>query len=158
MYAYLFINYFEKFGITTKNRTLSMFSFLPPIIRFKTFDYLWKKDRNNPILIDKLSLAILKTFGIDKANEWINENADLLKQMPCTSEKAKQDLIQKVGKQVASKILDSGPQNMYDVCVSKVKNLSAPIEKYGPLYKTYEEAASLYLLSEFGVISRGVNE
>lgn len=144
MYAYLFINYFEKFCIFSENRTLNMFSLLPPIIRFKTFDYLWKRDKSNPILIDKLSLAILKTFGIDKAKEWINENADLLQQVPSTSEKAKQDLVQKVGKQVASKILNSSPQNMYDVCVSKVNSLSAPIEKYGPLYKTYEEAASFY--------------
>lgn len=144
MYAYLFINYFEKFGISNENRALGMFSLLPPIIRFKTFDYLWKKDKNNPILIDKLNLAILKAFGIDKATKWINENAALLRQVPSTSEKAKYDLIQKVGNQVASKILKSKPQNMYEVCVFKGNRLSNPIENYGPLYSTYEEAASFY--------------
>lgn len=144
MYAYLFVSYLKKYGLNGSDRTLSIFSLLPPIIRYKSLNYLWENEYQDSVLADKLNLAILKTFGIDKSKEWINENADLLKQLPCVSEVAKQDLIQKVGKQVATKILISGPQSMYDVCISKVSELSVPIEKYGVLYSTYEEAVSFY--------------
>ena len=144
MYAYLFINYFEKNGFSSKDRTLSMFSLIPPIIRYKTFNYLWEKDNKNPIIIDKLNLAILKTSGVKKAKEWINDNNEILKQVSCVSEIAKQDLIQKLGQQTATKILNSEPKNMYDVCISKVNNLSATFEKNGSLYSSYEEAISFY--------------
>lgn len=144
MYAYLFINYFEKFGLSSNERTLFMFSLIPPIVRYKTFNYLWKLDKKNSIVIDKLNLAILKTFGIKKAKEWINENAEILKQVSCVSEILKKELIQKFGGQTAKKILNSRPQNMYEVCLSKANDLSKPIEKYGNLYSTYEEAFSFY--------------
>lgn len=144
MYAYLFISYFKKYGFECKNRTLSMFSLLPPIIRYKTLDYLWNRDKCNSVLADKLNLAILKTFGVEIATEWINKNADLLRKLSCVSEEAKQDLIQKLGVQTATEILSSAPKNMYDVCMSKLDALSEPIEKYGVLYSSYEEAVSLY--------------
>lgn len=144
MYAYLFISYFEKYGVESKSRALSIFSLLPPIIRYKTFDYLWNRDKCNSVLADKLNLVILKTFGVEKATEWINKNADLLKRLPCVSEVAKQDLVQKLGVQTATEILSSAPKNMYDVCISKLDALSEPIEKYGVLYSSYEEAVSFY--------------
>lgn len=142
MYAYLFINYFEKYGCKY-NRVLTMFSLLPPIIRYKTFGFLWEKDKSNPVLIDKLNLANLKTYGYEYANNWIENNKTLLKYVPRTSEECVEKLNEMPGV-LSYEILPSGCQNMYEVCVSKVNSLSAPIEKYGPLYETYEEAASFY--------------
>lgn len=142
LYAYLFIAFFEKYNYKN-NRSLYMFSLLPPIIRYKTFNYLWNNDKKNPILIDKLNLAILKTFGYEVAKEWIDDNKELLMNLSSKSKEYMEEMTVKFG-DLSSKLLEAGPQNMYEVCIEKLNTLKNPIEKYGPLYNTYEEALSTY--------------
>lgn len=142
LYAYLFIAFFEKYDYKN-NRSLYMFSLLPPIIRYKTFNYLWNNDKENPILIDKLNLSILKTFGYEVAKKWMDDNKNLLMNLPSRSKEYVEEMYEKIG-DLSDKLLESGPQNMYEVCIEKLNTLKAPIEKYGPLYNTYEEALSTY--------------
>lgn len=142
MYSYLFVSYFEKYGYKY-NRVLTMFSLLPPIIRCKTFSFLWEKDKSNPVLIDKLNLANLKTYGYEYANNWIENNKALLKNVPCASEEYVEKLNEMIGN-LSCEILASGYQNMYEICVEKLDSLKDAIEIYGSLYETYEEAVSIY--------------
>ncbi len=144
LYAFLFIDYFTKNGVDTRNRVLGIFSLLPPIIRKKTFAYLWNKDKNNITIVDKLCLAVLKADGKDAALDWISNNESVLKSLPCRTKEASDGLIQKMGIELASKIFEQEPQNMYEVCTDKVNGLSQSIDKYGALYTTHEEALRFY--------------
>lgn len=144
LYAFLFINYFMKNGISTKNRVLGIFSLLPPIVRKKTFEYIWSKNKENPVVIDKLCLAMLKSDGKGIVNNWIEQNKETLQKVPCRTPESIEDLIKRFGNTVAEKIILSGPQNMYEVCLDKVRSLEDTITKYGPLYQNYEEALYFY--------------
>lgn len=142
LYAYLFIDYFKKYEYEN-NRSLYMFSLLPPIIRYKTFSFLWKNDKENSLVVDKLNLATLKTFGYEHAKNWLEDNKNLLQKLPSKSEDYKSELYEKIG-DLSYELLSSGQQNMYVVCIGKLDILKGPIEKYGTLYKTYEEAITVY--------------
>lgn len=144
LYAFLFIDYFTKKGINTSNRVLGIFSLLPPVIRKKTFAYLWSKENDNITIVDKLCLAILKSDGKGAALDWLSDNEGVLRSLPCRTKEAADDLINRMGQEFASKIFDSEPRTMYEVCCNKINDVSQPIEKYGALYTTYEEALRFY--------------
>jgi len=63
LYALIFIRYFSDIQISIYSHPLILhaFSFLPPVIRYKTWCYLYEKDRNNIQVVNKLCLSIIKT-------------------------------------------------------------------------------------------------
>lgn len=83
LYAFLFEEYFLKYpiDINTNPSVLFNFSLLPPIIRYKTLNYLFVSGYQNIYVSDKLVLAMLKTKGKKFAIDWIDKNKkDLLSQ------------------------------------------------------------------------------
>jgi hypothetical protein len=82
MYAYLLVKYFIKYEFgriqnEQSNRDiLSLFSLLPPIIRYKVLNELYILDKCNAFVIWKLTLAIEKAYDLKKAGEWLVEKED----------------------------------------------------------------------------------
>ncbi|WP_305153778.1 hypothetical protein [uncultured Clostridium sp.] len=101
MLSYLLINYFEKYEFGTRSKILYSFSMLPPIIRYKTLNFLHKKYPNNIAIIDKLVLAIMKAFDVNKATEWLESEKDKLVQLKAMSEGVFNELTEKYGVEVA---------------------------------------------------------
>ena len=80
MLSYLLISYFQKYEFGSRNDVLNSFSMLPPIIRYKVLLFLHKKYPKNISIIDKLVLAIVKTFNVDEATAWVEgKKQDLIK-------------------------------------------------------------------------------
>lgn len=61
---------------------LRLFSLLPPVIRYKTWKYLFEKDKNNIQVVDKLCLAIIKCYDKEMAYKWLEDNAETIKAIP----------------------------------------------------------------------------
>lgn len=78
----LFIQFFSKHSFGTNNQIVRCFSLLPPIIRYKVLLFLYSKEKNNTVLIDKLVLVTMKEFGSEKATQWIEENKKDLISIP----------------------------------------------------------------------------
>lgn len=78
--AFFFIEYFLKYPMTmdTKAEVYRDFSLLPPIIRYKTLDYLFKHGETNVYVEDRLSLAIVKTYDRETALKWLYDNKEIL--------------------------------------------------------------------------------
>ena len=70
----LFIQFFANHPFGTNPKITSCFSLLPPVIRYKVLSFLYSTDNNNVLLIDKLVLVTLKTYGPEKAKQWIENN------------------------------------------------------------------------------------
>lgn len=155
LYAYLFVDYFEKYGFGRNDNVTSAFSILPPIIRYIALINLYEKDRRNVTIIDKLSLALLKAFDEAKAIEWLNEHIDELRLMPSVTEEAAKDLEREWGKNMAKNIINAAP-NMYDLCIDRVKKVAKIIDEKGRLYNDFESAISLY--KEKGIIEGNAPE
>lgn len=143
LYAYLLIEYFEKYEFGSNLQIIHHFSLLPPIIRYLTLEYLHTKYPENTIIIDKLSLAILKAFDEDQALCWIEERKEKLQTMSSVSENAEKDIVDKSGEDVGRLIIELAP-NMYDNCVENVKLLAKNISENGKLYLDFESAIEYY--------------
>lgn len=152
LYAYLLIAYFEKYRFGSNSRVLSAFSTLPPIIRYKTLKYLYEKDQENIAIIDKFSLAILKSFNREVALEWLEENKNMLINISSISKEAKKEYIDK-GVGEILQILD---RNMYDFCLAKINLVGRSIDKSGKAYEDFEEAIDIY--KQNGIISTDSEE
>ena len=142
--AFLFIQYFTKYSFGSNTTVLSIFSLLPPIIRFKVLDYLYKKDPTNIFIIDKLVLAMLKAFDTEYATKWMNDNKNELLQLQVTMvNNCKTDI-----KPTNNCILDfpifNMHNNMYDLCKCKISQLSREFKINGRLYTTFEDALKYY--------------
>lgn len=144
LYAYLFIEYFEKYKFGSNMKVADDFSLLPPVIRYKTLIYLYKNDNTNQVIIDKLALAILKAFDKEKALDWLEKNKEHLIRISSIGEKFKKDLIAKVGKDISKVIISSMNKNMYEVCYDKIMTVGKLIEEKGKLYDNFEEAKTFY--------------
>lgn len=121
--SYFFINYFTKYTFGKNEKILTIFSLLPPFIREMTLFHLYENNKKNIYIIDKLTLAILKSKGKCHALNWIEEN--------------KGDLNN----------IKTQENNMYVACKEKIIYLSDCIEKnLFSQYKTFEE--SLYKYNE----------
>lgn len=149
LYAYLFISHFEKHRFGSNKYIVSAFSILPPIIRYITLEYLYDNNCDDLDIIDKLSLAILKAFDENKAQEWLNERKDKLLNMPSVTEEAALDLKNKFGKEAADSIIKQAP-NMYDLCSDRIKSVASVINEKGKLYDSFESAIELY--QEKGIV------
>lgn len=140
LYAYLLIEYFEKYKFGSNLEVVSSFSALPPIIRYKTLRYLYELEKDNVMVIDKLVLAKLKSYGKESALEWLEEHRDELKVMSCCSKEVQAKIMEKMG----TGFLGFINVNMYDSCYDKIIRLGDEIEKKGNLYIDFEESINYY--------------
>lgn len=162
MLAFLLINYFEAYEFGSRNDVLYSFSMLPPIIRYKVLSFLYEKDSDNIVVIDKLVLAILKAFDADGANAWIEERKCELQRKSTMVKALKDSIIQEFedeaeeGEGVIAILEMMNPQNMYILCKRKVETVGNAIEQRGPLYLDFESALPVY--KENGVLEGGEPE
>lgn len=138
LYSYLFIDYFEKYRFGSNEIIMNTFSLLPPVIRNITLQNLYMNDKNNPAIIYKLSLAILKAQDKNTALKWINDEKEQLEKVIHISENELH-----VIKQIPA-LYDVIPKNMYEFCINKINDVDEILNNNGILYKTFEEAKSYY--------------
>lgn len=133
--AVLLINYFEKYSFGKNNQVLRAFSLLPPIIRYKVLEFLYEKNPQNIVVIDKLVLATMKAFDADRAEEWIENKKDMLSKIPSISE----NVLKECGPELAKIIQQGAPSSMYEVCKKKIstniKSVYLDFESAKPYYK-----------------------
>lgn len=147
LYALLFINYFIKYKVDIyfSPIVLHEFSILPPIIRYKTWNYLYEQDKNNIQVVNKLCLSIIKTYDKEKAFKWLNKNEEDIRKIPYPTAEEKIKYIYKGGVEIepgkyqVSLDFDSY-DNMYDLLYAKTVDSRTSINESGVLYKTFEEA------------------
>ncbi|MFK4782210.1 hypothetical protein [Lactococcus petauri] len=118
--AYIFVNYFSHYKFGSNSNIMSNFSLLPPVLRYKVLNNLYKKDSTNTNIQDKLCLAIFKNEGEAKAYEWLKDQKQTLENSPAYK------------------------GTMYDKCLEKIDMLSRNNSGYIPIYKTFEEAISYF--------------
>lgn len=143
LYAYILIDYFEKYEFGKNSEVIHQFSILPPIIRYLVLKSLYNKYPENIMVIDKYSLAILKAYSKEAALEWIEENKDNLKAIASISPSAEVNIIEKVGEELGREIILSSP-NMYELCIERVNIVAEDIDKNGKLYNDFESAIDFY--------------
>lgn len=144
MYAYVAIKYFDKYKFGSRNDVMSVFSLLPPIIRYKALEYLFSVEPNNIAVADKLVLAVMKAENPDDADAWVKQHKKELEALLCFPEQAYQKIAANMGEVFAKEVLSSAPKNMYELSVSKIEQLRGKIESEGTIYKTFEEALPYY--------------
>ncbi len=144
LYASLLIEFFEKYQFGSNPHIVSSFSILPPIIRYITLNYLYDKHPDNLMIIDKLSLILLKALNRDAAINWLETHKDVLEKTPTITEKAYQDACRKGGVEFANILRLNAPQNMYVLCLEKVNLVANQIDKAGLLYNDFESAIIYY--------------
>lgn len=142
LYAFLLVDYFEKYEFGSNNKVMTLFSILPPIIRWITLDYLFKQDNTNNAVIDKLALATLKAYDKETALNWIEENKDLLiKRSSIKDSDDIRKIIEFVGVENLPIFIN---KTMYDVCIEKINLINQQVEQNGRLYTNFEEAIDFY--------------
>jgi len=144
MLAFLLIEYFEKYEFGSRDDVMHSFSLLPPIIRYKVLSFLNKKYPENASIIDRLVLALMKTFSVDVAFNWVKKSKDILIQMRTVSEKAFDGITERMGLEFANIIKDSAPPNMYQLCIDKITTVGTTINENGLLYSSFESALPYY--------------
>lgn len=145
LYAVIFILYFQKYKFGSNLTVISMFSILPPMLRFIVLDYLYKEDKNNITVIDKLGLILCKNFNKEIALEWLEEQRDHLEKCPCYTQEGINQLKEKCGNAIVEEHISNAPKNMYVSCLEKIEKISGVIEKEGQRYTNFEDAKQLYL-------------
>ena len=143
LYAYLFIDYFRHHDFGEDERIVSVFSILPPTVRYLSLNVIYSQDPGNLVVIDKLSLATLKAFDEETALAWLDDRKEQLSALPSISEKGVLDVAEKFGQSIAKKIVENAP-NMYELCAKRVKTVAKTIDQHGPLYYDFESAIELY--------------
>ena len=154
LYALMFIKYFLdiKVSIYSTPQVLRLVSLLPPVIRYKTWNYLFEKDKNNILVVDKLCLSIIKLFNKDEAFKWLKDNEELIKSIPFPTEmeKYKYYRINTVelspGKyQTLVSLNFEQYTNMYDLLYDKIRSPQTSINESGKMYKSFEESMEHYI-------------
>lgn len=74
----LLVVYFKKHRIGTEGPVLTILSSLPPIKRVYILEQVWKQDRSNVWIIDKLSMAYLKSGDFQKSMDFLESVKDKL--------------------------------------------------------------------------------
>lgn len=155
LYAYLFIDYFNKYRFGINEDIQSSFSILPPIIRYIVLSEIYDGDTENVSIIDKLSLATLKAYDETQAITWLEDRKDKLTNMASVTTEAAQDLKNKIGESTANIIISQAP-NMFDLCIKRVKTVAKTIQEKGRLYDDFESAIKLY--KEKGIVEGETDE
>ena len=150
LYASILIEYFTKYEFGTNLQVVSSFSILPPIIRYITLNYLYDKNPNNLMVIDKLALVLLKALNKDAAINWMEERKEVLENTPSVSPDAHKALIENFGEECANLLCENAP-NMYELCVERVNSVANALDKRGILYDDFESAITIY--QKNGIIS-----
>lgn len=153
LYSLLFIKYFMdiQISIYSPPQVLTVFSILPPIIRYKTWKYLFNKDNNNIQVVDKLCLSIIKMFNKEKACKWLEDNSETIKNIPYPTKHE----IEKYNRIHSIEISPGVYQafvslnfykynNMYDLLYDKISAPETSINESGKMYKSFEEAIVHY--------------
>ena len=153
LYALLFIKYFTNIEISiyVEPQTLHIFSLLPPIIRYKTWNYLFNKDQNNIQVVNKLCLSIIKVFDKNIAYKWLEDNSKIIKAIPYPNaddiKKYKSintfEIMPGLYRMSVSLDFDSY-NNMYDLLYDKINDTRTSINEAGKMYKNFEEAIDYY--------------
>ncbi|MGL6107706.1 hypothetical protein [Romboutsia sp.] len=151
LYALIFIRYFgdSQISIYYSPKVLHEFSILPPIIRYKTWSYLFKKDKNNIQVVNKLCLSIIKTFNKERAYKWLEDNSEQIKAISYPTESEIKKYIQTGGVEVKPGLYQVSLDfqkynNIYDLLYDKIKHSKTSINESGKMYKTFEEAINHY--------------
>ena len=76
--AYLFFDFFKKYGFGTNKAIMSEFSLLPPFFRLTVLRELVYLEPRNVEILHKFSLALLKTIGKESSLEYIEQEKDKL--------------------------------------------------------------------------------
>lgn len=147
LYAIIFIQYFMdiKIDIYSDPEISSRFSLLPPIIRYKTWNYLYSIMPNNIMVVDKLLLSIIKVNDKICALGWLEENKQTIMSIPYPNSKEifRYKWAHRVpndpSKCKISLDFDSFI-NMYDLLINKVNDPRTSLNENGKLYKNFEEA------------------
>lgn len=153
LYALIFIKYFLdiQVSIYSPPQVLKMFSLLPPIIRYKTWKYLFEKDKKNIQVADKLCLSIIKLFNKEIAYKWLDDNSETIKAIPYPTkyEIEKYDRINSI--EISPGIYQAFVSlnfdeynNMYDLLYAKINDPRTSINESGKMYKSFEEAIEHY--------------
>lgn len=147
LYALIFIRYFLKIRVSlyTSPVVLHVFSILPPIIRLKTWSYLYEIDKNNIQVVNRLCLSIIKTFDKEAARQWLNENINEIKAIPYPTHSEKIKYIKTGGFEISPGLyqvsLDFDKfDNIYDLLSAKIEDSRTSINESGKWYKTFEDA------------------
>lgn len=153
LYALIFIKYFLdiQVSIYSPPQVLYMFSFLPPIIRYKTWNYLFEKDENNIQVVNKLCLSIIKLFNKEFAYKWLEDNSEKIKAIPYpTKQEIEQyykihsvEISPGVYQALVSLNFDKY-NNMYNLLRDKISDSRTSVNESGKLYKSFEEAVEHY--------------
>lgn len=150
LYASLLIEFFKKYQFGSNPKIVHSFSILPPIIRYITLNYLYNEYPDNLMVIDKLSLVLLKAFNKEAALNWIETRKSTLEKTYSVTTEAYNAMTEKYGETLANIIYASG-SNMYDLCINRIELVAEEIEKNGILYSDFENAIAFYLKE--GIVS-----
>ncbi|CDG89333.1 hypothetical protein [Xenorhabdus bovienii] len=145
MYASLFVLYFNKYKFGSNNKIMSVFSILPPIIRYLVLNELYKQNSDNLSVIDKLSLVLLKAFDKDQAVSWIEAEKEKLSQILPYTDETIEHIKNTKGEFVAQRVINDAPASMYVVCIGHIYKVEKIIKSKGLLYNNFEQAKQLYL-------------
>lgn len=147
LYAIIFIQYFMdiKIDIYSEPEISSRFSLLPPIIRYKTWNYLYSIMPNNIMVVDKLLLSIIKVNDKTCALGWLEENKQTIMSIPYPNS-------EEIFRYKWAHRVPNDPSNckisldfdsfinMYDLLINKVNDPRTSLNENGKLYKNFEEA------------------
>lgn len=99
--------------IGTRNDVLYSFSLLPPVVRYKVLIFLYSKYPHNIYIIDKLALAIVKSFNAKEAIKWVEEEKDNLLNWDTMSEEVFTEIVGNKGIEKAEFLRFNDLSNMY---------------------------------------------
>ena len=103
-----------------------------------------KKYTKNISIIDKLVLAIVKTFNVDEATAWVEGKKQDLIKLDTVTENAFNEISENKGIEIAKFIKNISPDNMYILCKSKISEVGELINSNGALYLDFESALPYY--------------
>ena len=145
LFSYLFVQYFLKYNLSLKSdkNVLSLFSQLPPEIRFRTLQKLLDlKGFDNIQLIDKYLLAMVKSKGWDEAYYWLISHREKIQSMRYPSEDEIIEYIEDFDEDELPLPLGKF-QNVFGLLSSILRNPKVKSASEG-IYDTFEEAAKYY--------------
>lgn len=145
LFSYLFVQYFLKYNLSLKSdkNVLSMFSLLPPEIRFRTLQKLITiKGFDNVQLLDKYMLSMVKSRGWEEAHCWLESNRDKINGVPYPTESEIIDYIEDFDEDELPLQLRKF-QNVYGLLSAVIQN-SKLKSVSGGVYRTFEEASKYY--------------
>lgn len=149
LYGYLFYVFFRKYPFGSNPDIMSKFSLLTPVIRYIALNELYKKDPLNINVIDKLSLAIMKAFSLERALAWLEENREALSKISSVTDADRKALIGLFGLEQGNQIADMGG-DMYSQCRTRVIQVAELRNNGGISYDSFETALKYY--KENGIV------